>query len=178
MACTLRAFALVQARFPEVSLTLVGSGSQDSALKALSASLGLRRVAFTGPVAPARITTHYASADLYVQTPAVDNMPLSILEAAASGLPIVSTRVGGVPALVTDRVDGLLAPANDADAVAARLIELIERPDYARQLAAAASERSAQYDWRQVRDAWLAVYRSIARQNQDASEALEAQGPA
>ena len=178
VACTLRAFARVQARFPDTSLTLVGRGSQDSALRALASSLGLRRVTFTGPIAPARIATQYAAADLYVQTPAVDNMPLSILEAAASGLPIISTRVGGVPALVTDRVDGLLAPNNDADAVADAIIELIERPDYAQQLAAAAYGRSAHYDWLQVRDSWLAVYRSIARQNQSASEALEAQGPA
>ena len=174
----MRAFALVQRRLPDVALTLVGTGSQEPALKALVADLGLRGVTFVGAVAPAQIAAHYAAADLYVQTPAVDNMPLSILEAFASGLPVVSTGVGGVPALVTDGIDGLLAPDNDADAVAARIIELIERPDYARQLAAAACERSAQYDWRRVRDSWLAVYRNIARQNQNASEALEAQGPA
>ena len=175
VACTLRAFALVQARCPDLSLTLVGSGSQESALKALAADLGLRGVRFAGPVAPERITAYYAAADLYVQTPALDNMPLSVLEAAASGLPVVSTRVGGVPAVVTDRVDGLLAPDNDADAIAARIIELIERPDYAQQLAGAARDRCAQYDWRRVRDSWLAVYRGIARQDRSASRPLDVQ---
>ena len=48
--------------------------------------------------------------NLYVQTPDIDNMPLSVLEAFASGLPVVSTRAGGVPAILRDGVDGLLSP--------------------------------------------------------------------
>lgn len=175
VACTLRAFARVQSRFPDVSLTLVGSGSQEQSLKALAADLGLRGVTFAGAVAPMRIADYYNSADLYVQTPAIDNMPLSILEAFASGLPVVSTCVGGVPALVSDGADGLLALADDADAVAARIIELLERPTYAQQLAAAAHEKSSRYDWADIRGSWLAVYRALARPDAGAITPLEVQ---
>jgi glycosyltransferase involved in cell wall biosynthesis len=177
VACTLRAFASIQARFPDVSLTLVGSGSQDTELKALACALGLRGVHFAGAVRPERIADYYAEADVYVQTPAVDNMPLSILEAFASGLPVVSTRVGGVPAIVHDRVHGLLAAANDAGQVAARVIELIDHPDLARCLAETAAGECEQYDWGTVRESWRALYRTLARPDRK-TRSLEAREPA
>jgi glycosyltransferase involved in cell wall biosynthesis len=177
VACTLRAFARVQACFPDVSLMLVGSGSQEAALKALASAMTLRNVHFAGTVPPERVAGFYASADLYVQTPAVDNMPLSILEAFASGLPVVSTRVGGVPAILTDGEDGLLAPDNDAEGVAARIIELLQRPDFARRLAATAAGKCELYDWRSTRGSWLAVYRALARPDRD-GHPLKAQEPA
>jgi glycosyltransferase involved in cell wall biosynthesis len=161
VACTLRAYALVQARFPDTSLTLVGSGSQESELRQLAADLQLRHVTFTGRVAPDEIARCYESADIYVQTPAVDNMPLSVLEAFSSGLPVVSTDVGGVSAVLTPGTHGLLARENDPHAVASRIVELIEQPDAARQFAVAAHEACAQYEWRHVRDSWMAAYRHV-----------------
>jgi len=178
VACTLRAFARLQARLPDVSLTLVGSGSQEAALKDLASALGLRDVHFAGAVPPERIAGCYASADAYVQTPVVDNMPLSILEAFASGLPVVSTAVGGVPAIVRDRVDGLLAPDNDPEQVANRIIELIEHPDVARRLAATAHAKCEQYEWRTARESWRAIYRTLARSNKTTEHPLHAQEPA
>jgi len=178
VACTLRAFARVQARFPDTSLTVVGTGSQEGSLKALARDLGLRQVHFTGAVPPDRIAACYAAADLYVQTPSIDNMPLSVLEAAASGLPIVSTNVGGVPALVTDGVDGLLAANDDASGVAERICELIDNPAYAQQLASAAREKCRRYDWQPVRESWLAIYRLLAQRDVRAGTPLQVQGSA
>jgi glycosyltransferase involved in cell wall biosynthesis len=161
VACTLRAFASVQARYPDASLTLLGSGSQEPALRALAADLDLRQVTFAGRVSPSDVWRYYADADIYIQTPAIDNMPLSVLEAFASGLPVVSTSVGGVPAMLTDGVHGLLAPPDDAAAVAAQVIELLEHPARARQLAEAAHDSCAAYEWPVVRDGWLAAYRAV-----------------
>jgi glycosyltransferase involved in cell wall biosynthesis len=173
VACTLRAFAIVQARYPDASLTLVGSGSQEQALRALASELALRHVTFAGRVAPSEISRYYDAGDVYVQTPLIDNMPLSVLEAFSAGLPVVSTRVGGVPAILTDGVHGLLAPDNDAAAVAAQIIRLLEQPDDARRLAAAACETCHQYEWRVVREGWLSAYRTtIARHVRGARRAV------
>ena len=90
VACTLRAFELVQGVYPEASLTLVGSGSQRHALEQLAAALKLRNVTFTGAVAPHDIWRYYADADIYLQTPDIDNMPASVLEAFASGCVVTS----------------------------------------------------------------------------------------
>ena len=163
VAATLRAFARIQARYPEATLTLVGSGSQDGSLRAQAAELELRHVTFAGRVPPSEIQRFYADADIYVQTPEIDNMPLSVLEAFASGLPVVSTNVGGVPAMLTHGIHGLLAAANDHEAIAAHVITLLESPDYARQLAAAAAATCASYEWPVAREGWLAAYRSVAR---------------
>ena len=113
VACTLRAFRLVQDRYAEATLTLVGAGSEEPRLRALASELGLRNVHFAGRVAPADIWRYYADADIYLQTPDIDNMPSSVLEAFASGCAVVSTNAGGVPAILTDDRHGLLVECGD-----------------------------------------------------------------
>jgi len=167
VACTLRAFARVQARYPDAAITLVGGGPQDRALRGLSRELRLRNVAFAGLVPHAEIHHFYAAADVYVQTPAFDNMPGSVIEAFASGLPVVSTDVGGVPAILEHGVHGLLAAHNDDAAIAAQIVTLIENQDYARRLAAAAYATCAAYEWPLVRDQWLTVYLALTREAAD-----------
>ena len=161
VGCTIRAFALVQARYPDATLTLVGSGSEEEALRRQVSDLGLRNVTFAGRVPQPEIHRFYADADIYLQTPSIDNMPASVIEAFASGLPVVATRVGGVPAILEDGVQGLLAPDDDADAVADRILALLEDPGAARRMAAAARASCRDYDWSVLREQWLSVYRSL-----------------
>jgi L-malate glycosyltransferase len=161
VACTLRAFARVQARYPDASLTLVGFGLQEPMLKTRAIELRLRNVTFVGKVPPPEIARHYRDADIYVQTPSIDNMPGSVVEAFASGLPVVATNVGGVPAILTDGVHGLLAADDDDAGIAAGVIEVLEQQDDARRRAAAARETCEAYRWPVVRDAWIAAYRSV-----------------
>ena len=114
--CTLRAFAIVQARYPEATLTLVGSGSQEPALKRRSVELGLRGVTFAGRVDPVRSTPAYGDADIYIQTPSIDNMPSLGSRGVCDGIAGRVHGAGGVPAMLTDGVHGLLAPIGDARA--------------------------------------------------------------
>jgi L-malate glycosyltransferase len=168
VACVLRAFARVQLRHPHATLTLVGSGSQEDSLRALASSLALRNVTFTGAVPPAEISQYYAEADVFVQAPRIDNMPLSVLEAFASGLPVVSTDVGGVPYILTHGVHGLLAPDDDDEAIAACVLTLVGSPSYARRLAAAAHASCSAYTWPVAREGWLTAYEAAS----DRSSAL------
>jgi glycosyltransferase involved in cell wall biosynthesis len=161
VACTIRAFAAVQRRYPDATLTIVGGGSQEKALRQLAAELELRGVSFAGRVAPDEIGRYYTEADIYVQTPDIDNMPLSILEAYASGLPVVSTTAGGVPSMLTDGVHGLLASVDDEKQVAENVIRLLEDPPFARRVALAAYDLTEALVWDRVRDQWLDVYRGL-----------------
>jgi len=161
VACVLRAFARVQERHPDATLVLVGSGSQDAALRELTRKLGLRNVTFAGRVAQEAIHQYYADADIYVQAPWIDNMPLSVLEAFASGLPVVSTRVGGVPSILTHGVHGLLVPENDDAELAAHVLALIATPEYAHRLAAGAHRSCAAYEWPVAREGWLVAYDAV-----------------
>jgi L-malate glycosyltransferase len=161
LACTLRAFGRVQRVFPEATLTLVGSGSQEAALRTLVHEQKLRHVTFAGRVPPEEIARCYAGADIYVQTPDIDNMPSSILEAYASGLPVVSTGVGGVPAILTDGVTGLLAPAGDDEQIADRILRLLQDHRLAAAVALAGYDFTADLGWEAVRDQWIDLYRGL-----------------
>ena len=162
LPCTLRAFARLQARYPDATLTLVGSGPDEAPLRAQAASLQLDNVTFVGRVAQAEMPRYYAEADIYVQTPSIDNMPVSVLEAFASGLPVVSTDVGGVPGMLQHGVHGLLARDDDDAAIAGHIVTLLENPGYARTLAAAALDTCQRYAWPVTKDRWLNVYRELA----------------
>ena len=162
VACTLRAFALVQKRFPDATLTLVGAGSEEPHLRHLASELLLRNVRFAGRVAPDEIWRYYAEADIYLQTPDIDNMPSSVLEAFASGCPVVSTNAGGVPAILTDGEHGLLVECGDHEAAAGRIARLLEDPALVRRLTEEARRSCDGYQWQSVRARWLSLYASMA----------------
>jgi glycosyltransferase involved in cell wall biosynthesis len=163
VACTLRTFHVVQQRYPDASLTLVGAGAEERGLRDLAGSLGLQNVHFVGSVPPSDMWRYYAEADIYLQTPEIDNMPSSVLEAFASGCAVVSTNAGGVPAILTDGIHGFLVDCNDHEAAAARILRLLEEPGLASRLTAAARDSCEQYRWERVRAQWLSLYRGLAR---------------
>jgi glycosyltransferase involved in cell wall biosynthesis len=162
VSCVLRAFARIQAQHPDATLMLVGSGSQEAALRAEAAALQLDNVTFAGRVAPSDIQLYYEGADIYIQSPSIDNMPLSVLEAFASGMPVVSTDVGGVASILRHGTEGLLVPDNDDAAMASQVSKLLADPSFARSLAGSAHRTLAAYEWPVVREGWLRAYRHAA----------------
>ena len=162
VATTLRAFRLVQDRWPDATLTLVGGGPQEPDLRALAAALELRSVTFAGRVKPSEIAGCYADNDIYLQSPDIDNMPTSVIEAFASGLPVVSTNAGGIPAIVTHERHGLLAPSGDHEMLAAHVLRLLDEPERARAMARDAFAICQACTWPAVRGRWLDAYRAVA----------------
>lgn len=162
VACVVRAFALIQKEIPGATLTLVGTGSRRAELEALVEELGLRGVRFAGAVPPEEMARLYGDADVYLNGPDIDNMPNSIIEAFAAGLPVVSTSAGGIPFIVTDGVDGLLVPVGDSAALAVAALRVVREPGLAGRLTQAARARAAgTYSWEAVRLRWLALYRRL-----------------
>lgn len=162
VACTLRAFRRVQDRHPEATLTLVGAGSEELALRRLASELRLTGVTFAGKVPQDQIARFYAEADVYVQTPEIDNMPSSILEAWASGLPVISTGAGGVPAMATNGRDALITPLGSHDAVAAAIERVLEDQALASRLIEAGRRNTEALTWTRLRECWLEAYRGLA----------------
>ncbi|HVG21605.1 MAG TPA: glycosyltransferase family 4 protein, partial [Blastocatellia bacterium] len=136
--CALRAFALVQRQIPAARLIVAGDGSQRAKLHAAAAELGLKNTEFVGAVPPERMPALYDSADIYLNSSEVDNMPLSILEAFACGLPVVTTDAGGIPYIVTDLETGLLTRRGDYRALAASILRLLVDDALAAKLASRA----------------------------------------
>jgi glycosyltransferase involved in cell wall biosynthesis len=116
-------------------------------------------VSFVGRVRPDEIAEYYAANDIYIQSPNIDNMPTSVIEAFASGLPVVSTEAGGVPAILKHGEHGLLAGLADYETLGHHVLRLLDKPDYARGLTRAAHATTDACTWPRVREQWLGAYR-------------------
>ncbi|TLY36328.1 MAG: glycosyltransferase family 4 protein [Nitrospirae bacterium] len=155
---TLEAFALLKARFPDATLTVAGHGSQEGELRRLAGSLGTSGIRFLGAVRPPAVPGLYDEADIFVNSSVVDNQPVSVLEAFASGLPVVSTSTGDLASLVRDGETGLVVPSGDPAATAKAIATLIEHPDRALLMAQRAKREVEQYTWPRVHEKWATVY--------------------
>jgi len=155
----LRAFAVIRSAYPDATLTVAGSGPRLDALQQLAQTLGVADgVRFTGRIDNEHITELYRNADLMLNPSTADNMPISLLEAMASAVPIVTTNVGGIPHLVTDARNALLVAPGDPSAMAAAAIRVFAEEGLARRLVEAGAESAAGYTWAQVRPRLFGVY--------------------
>lgn len=112
---------------------ICGDGESRAALQAQAVALGLEQdVQFAG--FRADITPYLAAADLFVHVPLWEGLGVAVIEALAAGLPVVASRVGGIPELIKDQETGLLVPPQDSLALAAALCRLIDDPLKARAL--------------------------------------------
>jgi glycosyltransferase involved in cell wall biosynthesis len=157
----LRAFARIQSKVEQASLTVAGEGSQNRALKALANELDLKNTTFIGRVNPASIADVYDAADVYLNASEIDNQPLSILEAFSCGLPIVTTGAGGIPDMVLDGKTGMVVPCGDFAGIAERALRLLDHPELAESMVERARQECLKYRWEAVRDAWMKVYIGI-----------------
>jgi len=165
VACILRAFAKIQQRFPDARLIIAGDGSQRSSLEALAQQLRLQNVEFRGRIDPHKMNELYDEAHIFLNSSNIDNMPGSILESFASGMPVVSTSAGGIRCIVNHGSTGLLVPKNDHEGMASFAIKLLESPELASLLAHNAYKECSAYTWPAVRSDWLAAYaRLVGRQ--------------
>lgn len=162
VGCILRAFALVQHRFPEASLTVVGDGGERQKLENLSQGLKLRATQFIGRIPSEKMNESYDAADIYLNSPNIDNMPGSVIESFAAGLPVVTTDAGGIPFIVTHEKTGMLVARNDHEAMASCVIRLLEDRDFAVEIARQAREECRKYSWNAVRGEWLQLYHHVA----------------
>jgi len=160
--CTLRAFALIQQRYPDATLTVAHDGYHRPVLEELAEELKLQNTRFIGRVARNGVAALYDEADIYLTSPNIDNMPVSLLECLASGLPIVATRAGGIPYIVRDGETALLVDINDHEAMASRAMDLLEDEDLVEHLTDRGLKEVKRYHWAPVRDQWAALYRDLA----------------
>jgi glycosyltransferase involved in cell wall biosynthesis len=157
----LRAFATVRAREPRAVLVLVGRGSLQTETEQLVRTLGIEGVRFAG--VRTDVPEVMSAADGYVMSSAWEGMPMVLLEAAAAGLPIVSTRVGGNHEVILEGQSGLLVPPSDSDALGAAMLRLTRLPEEERRRMGARGQEHirAHYDLARVAERWEGLYREV-----------------
>ena len=116
----------------------------------------------SAPCKPTEMGRWYDEADVYLNASDIDNMPNSIIESFACGLPVVTTRAGGIPYIVEHERNGLLVDCGDHAALAAAALRLLDEPALARRLIdEGLSDVKRLYTWEAVGDGWAALYRRL-----------------
>jgi glycosyltransferase involved in cell wall biosynthesis len=155
----IRAISLIRDQVPGIALKIAGSGPQRAELEQLVKHLGLEdAVVFLGRLERADIVKLYHSAHAFLNPSRVDNMPNSVLEALACGLPVISTNVGGVPYIVRDGETAVLvAPDNEME-MAQAILSVSRDSKLRSRLIEGGRNEVIQYAWDRVRPQWLALY--------------------
>ena len=158
VGCVIRAFQIIHERSADARLGIVGDGKERANLERLVRELRLVScVTFYGGVRHEEIQSCYDDHDIFANASTVDNVPGVILEAFASGLPVVSTNPGGIPYMVEDGVTGLLVDVGDHEALARKILRVIEEPELGTRLAANARKECERYRWENIRNILVPV---------------------
>jgi glycosyltransferase involved in cell wall biosynthesis len=159
----IKAFNDILTTYPNAQLTIAGTGPELENLQLLVEKLGLsRQVNFTGRVDTQQMPALYQSADVMLNPSRVDNMPNSILEALASGVPVVSTNVGGIPYMVEHESTALLVDPEDYKAMAGAIRKVLEDKQCQQNLVNSGLALVKQFAWSEVSLHWLSLYKKLA----------------
>jgi glycosyltransferase involved in cell wall biosynthesis len=151
-----RVLARVAAQAPDAAMTMAGADHGElAATRAEARRLGIEdRVTFPGYLDASGKREAFDRHDIYLNTNIVDNMPVSLLEAAASGLVPVATAVGGIPYLISDDEDGVLVPSCDDEEMARSVLELLGDAGRFAKLSAGARRLAERSSWAEVQKLW------------------------
>jgi glycosyltransferase involved in cell wall biosynthesis len=149
--------------WPDATLMMAGGdkGLRTSVEK-LAQELGVSSsVRFVGFLDHYGKVDELSRADIYLNTNRIDNMPVSVIEARALGLPVVATDVGGLPYLIRHGENGMLGPDDDCESMVEAVKELVENPKLANRLSRLGREAAETSDWSQVRSKWEALLSDV-----------------
>lgn len=159
----IRVLARLGERAPEATLVMAG---EDKGLREETRQLAERlgvadRVRFTGYLDRAGKRREGEEAEIYLNTNRIDNMPVSVLEAGAMGIPVVATNVGGIPDLLEDGETALLVPDEDDDAMARAIQRLLDDPALAARLSANGRALAERSSWQRVLPQWERIFAEL-----------------
>jgi glycosyltransferase involved in cell wall biosynthesis len=155
------------AQFPETRLTMIGPDKGDGSLertRRAAVNLGVFGACrFVGRVERNTVPAWLAKSHIFLNTTNVDNTPVSVVEALAAGLCVVSTNVGGIPYLLENERDALLVPACDAHAMAEAVRRLFVEPGLAASLSRNGRLKAEKFDWSHILPEWESLISRAAK---------------
>lgn len=148
--------------FPNTQLKIVGPDKKDGTLENIRGMINKLEIGgyvqIAGHVNKKDIPATMQEYDVFLNTTNIDNTPISVIEAMACGLCVVSTNVGGIPYLLEDEKDALLVPPNDSDAMTAAVQRILTEPGLAEKLSINARKKAEQFDWSVVLPKWEELF--------------------
>jgi len=147
----IRAMKRVHTKIPKARLIIVGDGPEREMLESLSLQLGIQKaVQFIGKVPHEKVKIFMQQADIFVLPSLCEGFPGVIIEAMACGLPVVSSRVGGIPEIITNDANGYLADAKDAESIADYLLLLLQDEKLRKKISYNNKQLVKKYSWENV----------------------------
>lgn len=141
--------------YPEASLCMVGPEQDGSQMTCRQYAREKQcDVLFTGKLSKEAWLVLSQEYDVFINTTHLDNTPVSVMEAMALGLPVVTTNVGGIPYLLNNGSDGLLVDDNDVVAMVKAVQKLIENPEFTQTIIQNALKKAKSWDWSHVKLQW------------------------
>ncbi|MDX1435520.1 MAG: glycosyltransferase family 4 protein [Anaerolineales bacterium] len=158
-------FSQLQQEYPQATLTMAGQDKgQLEAVRQMAEFRGLQKlVRFPGFLDTSGKRREFSSHDIFLNTSVVDNQPVSLIEAAAFGLPIVSTSAGGIPHLLKNGETALLAQQPSAGDLCASLHKILSNPGLARKLSAGGRRLAVRFAWHNVKPLWDDLFDRVAK---------------
>ncbi|MFD2517913.1 glycosyltransferase family 4 protein [Salinimicrobium flavum] len=151
----LKVLELLLPDYPGAELCMIGPVKDDSWKDCIRyAKLHQLPVRFPGRLAKEEWMALSESYDIFLNTTNIDNSPVSVIEAMALGLPVVSTNVGGLPYLISADIDGILVNPDDPERMVSALKNLLQDPDRAHERTIAARKKVEAFDWERVKKSW------------------------
>lgn len=155
----LGAMSIVHRELPEAKLILVGDGEEREHLETLTDNLGIREcVEFAGRVPHERVKDYMNQAEVFVLSSLSEGFPVTILEAMACGLPVVATRVGGVPDIIKNGTNGYLVDTMNQEQIAEALLNLLQDKQLRKDISENNREGVRRYRWDAVAATLEGVY--------------------
>ncbi|ABN56626.1 MULTISPECIES: glycosyltransferase family 4 protein [Methanoculleus] len=157
----LQAMSIVHQDLPEAKLILVGDGDEREHLETLTDSLGIREcVEFVGKVPHERVQDYMNQVEAFVLPSLSEGFPVTILEAMACGLPVVATRVGGIPDIIEDGTNGYLVDAMNQERMAEALLKVLRNEPLRKDISNNNREKAEKYRWEAVAAELEEIYRN------------------
>ena len=152
----IQVLAELQKEFPNATLTMVGPNATNyrNECELFAKELNIK-VNFTGKLSKADWISLSKNHNFFLNTSNFDNMPVSVIEAMALGLPIISTNVGGIPFLLKSQEDAILVEKNDFVAMALAIKKLIINKNLTNSIVNLARKKSENFDWQSVKGQWF-----------------------
>jgi glycosyltransferase involved in cell wall biosynthesis len=162
----IKVLALLRREMPGAHLTMIGPDDGDGSLQCtqrLAEELKVEKsVSFAGPIPKSDVPLWLNQGHIFLNTTNVDNSPVSVVEAMACGLPIVSTSAGGISDLIDHEQNGLLAPPENAEALAQHVRTILYHPELAMRLVEGGRRTAAARDWQSIVPRWEALLETVA----------------
>lgn len=166
----IRTLALLATEYPDIQLQMTGPDKGDGSLqevKNLAEQLGVgNNLQITLGIPKGKVPSHLSGHDIFLNTTNYESFGVSVMEAAASGMCIVTTNVGELPYLWQHDHDALLVPPDDSEAMAAAVRRILTESGLAERLSRNARKKAEQFDWSIILPQWEALFTEVIQKSQ------------